>query len=162
MKDSLNVAIAGATGYIGLELIEILSKHPKVKILYLCANKSVGKTIYTFDKGINKKNLPKITKIKNVNWRKINILFTSLPNGKAQKIANLVPSHVKLIDLSADFRLNDLKIYKFEIYPKTKNYPSEDIELFLKNYNLSDYKKNNSFFYLMKFFNEIFKEINKV
>ena len=49
MKDSLNVAIAGATGYIGLELIEILSKHPKVKILYLCANKSAGKSIYDFD-----------------------------------------------------------------------------------------------------------------
>ena len=57
---------------------------------------------------------------------------------------------------------NDLKIYKFEIYPKTKNYSSEDIELFLKNYNLSDYAKINSFFDLKKFFNEIFKEINKV
>ena len=50
MKDSLNIVIAGATGYIGLELIKILSKHPRVKILYLCANKSSGKTIYNFDK----------------------------------------------------------------------------------------------------------------
>ena len=33
MKDSLNIAIAGATGYVGLELIKILSKHPKVKVL---------------------------------------------------------------------------------------------------------------------------------
>ena len=44
MKDSLNIAIAGATGYIGLELIHILSKHPKAKIIYLCAKKSIGKT----------------------------------------------------------------------------------------------------------------------
>ena len=43
-----------------------------------------------------------------------------------------------------------------------KNYPSEDIELFLKNYNLSEDAKINSFFDLKKFFNEIFKEINKV
>ena len=55
MKDSLNIAIAGATGYVGLELIKILSKHPKVKVLYLCANKSVGKKIYTFNKKIIKK-----------------------------------------------------------------------------------------------------------
>ena len=75
MKDSLNVAIAGATGYIGLELIKILSKHPKIKILYLCANKSAGKSIYSFDKRIIKKNLPRITRIKNINWKKINILF---------------------------------------------------------------------------------------
>ena len=112
MKDSLNVAIAGATGYIGLELIEILSKHPKVKILYLCANQSAGKSIYTFDKRINLKNLPKISKIENINWNKINILFTSLPNGEAQKIAKFAPKSVKLIDLSADFRLDDFKLYK--------------------------------------------------
>ena len=49
MKDSLNIAIAGATGYVGLELIKILIKHPKVRILYLCANKSAGKKIYSFD-----------------------------------------------------------------------------------------------------------------
>ena len=57
MKDSLNIAIAGATGYVGLELIKILSKHPKAKILYLCAKKSVGKSIYIFDKRLNKKKL---------------------------------------------------------------------------------------------------------
>ena len=45
MKDSLNIAIAGATGYVGIELVKILSKHSKVKILYLCANKSAGKKI---------------------------------------------------------------------------------------------------------------------
>ena len=53
MNDSLNIAIAGATGYVGLELVRILSKHPKVKILYLCGKESAGKSIYTFDKRIN-------------------------------------------------------------------------------------------------------------
>ena len=56
MKDSLNIAIAGATGYVGIELIKILSKHPMVKVLYLCANKSIGKRIYSFNKKITKKN----------------------------------------------------------------------------------------------------------
>ena len=37
MKDSLNIAIAGATGYVGLELIKILSKHPKAKnFIFVC------------------------------------------------------------------------------------------------------------------------------
>ena len=112
MKDSLNIAIAGATGYVGLELVKILSKHSKVKILYLCANKSAGKKIYAFDKKITKKNLPNISKIENIIWDKINIIFTALPNGQAQKIAKILPTHVKLIDLSADFRLDNFKIYK--------------------------------------------------
>ena len=52
MKDSLNIVIGGATGYVGLELIKILNKHPKVKIKYLCAQKSAGKSITFFDKTI--------------------------------------------------------------------------------------------------------------
>ena len=112
MKDSLNIAIAGATGYIGIELIKILSRHPKAKIVYLCANKSAGKSIYLYDKKIIKKNLPKITKVESIIWSKIDILFTALPNGEAQKISKIIPKEIKLIDLSADFRLNDYKVYR--------------------------------------------------
>ena len=139
MKDSLKIAIAGATGYTGLELIKILSKHPKVKILYLCANKSAGKSIYDFDKNINKRNLPIISKVKNINWEKINILFTSLPNGEAQKIAKNIPEHVKLIDLSADFRLKDYKIYKkwYGINHKCKNLINKSI------YSITEFSKKN-------------------
>ena len=53
MKDSLNIAIAGATGYVGLELIKILSRHPKVTIVYLCAQKSIGKSIDYFEYSFN-------------------------------------------------------------------------------------------------------------
>ena len=52
MKDSLNIAIAGATGYVGIQLLKILIKHPKVKILYLCAQKSIGKSINLINFGI--------------------------------------------------------------------------------------------------------------
>ena len=112
MKDSLNIAIAGATGYVGLELIKILVKHKKVRISYLCAQKSIGKSINTFDKSIKKKNLPKISRIKNIDWNNIKIIFTALPNGEAQKIAKLIPFNVKLIDLSGDFRLQNYKLYE--------------------------------------------------
>ena len=112
MKDSINIAVAGATGYVGLELIKILSKHPKVKIVYLCAQKSIGKNISFFDKRIKKKFLPKISKIKKINWRKINVLFTALPNGEAQKIAKIIPPDILLIDLSADFRLQKPNEYE--------------------------------------------------
>ena len=39
----LNIVIAGATGFVGLDLIKFLSNHPKVKIKYLCAQKNIGK-----------------------------------------------------------------------------------------------------------------------
>ena len=112
MKDSLKIAIAGATGYVGLELIKILLKHPKAKILYLCAQKSIGRSINQIDKKIKKNNLSKIKRINKINWNKINIIFTALPNGEAQKIAKQIPKNIKLIDLSADFRLESYKLYK--------------------------------------------------
>ena len=89
MKDSINVVIAGATGYIGLQLIKLLLKHSKVKILYLCASTSSGRSISDFDKNLYKKELPNISKVENVNWEKIDVLFTALPNGEAQKIIKI-------------------------------------------------------------------------
>ena len=60
--NKIKIAVIGATGYTGLDLVYFLSKHPKVKILYLCASKNLGKKISFFDKRI-KKNLPKISSI---------------------------------------------------------------------------------------------------
>ena len=137
MKGSLNIVVAGATGYIGLELIKILSKHPKAKILYLCATKSIGKSIYHFDKKIYKKNLPKVSKIEKVVWNNIDVLFTALPNGQAQRIAKIIPNHTKLIDLSADFRLDNYKIYKkwYGINHKSKKFICKSI------YSISEFNK---------------------
>jgi len=139
MKDSLNIVIAGATGYIGLELIKILSKHPKVKIIYLCATKSIGKSVDYFDKKINIKNLPRISKIEKVNWESIDVLFSALPNGEAQKIIKVIPEHTKLIDLSADFRINDFKLYKkwYGINHKCKKLISRSI------YAITEFSKSN-------------------
>ena len=61
--DKINIAVIGATGYTGLDLILMLSKHPKVRIKYLCATKNLGKKINFFDKRIKKK-LPKISSVK--------------------------------------------------------------------------------------------------
>ena len=109
----INVAVAGATGYVGLDLINILATHPKVNIKYLCAQKNIGKKIQYFDKRIKKK-LPKISKLNDVKWREISILFTSLPTGESQKLIQKLIKYknLKFIDLSADFRIKDKNVYK--------------------------------------------------
>ena len=112
-QSKINIAVAGATGYVGLDLVYYLSKHPNVIITYLCAQKNVGSNITKFDKRIKKK-LPKITNLKNVNWNKVNLLYLSLPNGESQKLTKKLfkYDHLKFIDLSADFRIEDAKKYK--------------------------------------------------
>ena len=100
-KNYINVVVAGATGYVGLDLVYLLTKHPNIKIVNLCARTNVGKKITSFDKRIKKK-LPKISKINNVNWRNVDLLFLSLPNGEAQILINKLYNkyqNLKIIDL---------------------------------------------------------------
>ena len=58
----LNALIAGSTGYIGIQLVKLLIKHPNINVKYLCGNSSIGKSIYSIDKSIKYKKLPKIIK----------------------------------------------------------------------------------------------------
>ena len=106
----MNVLIAGATGYLGNELIKILVKHKKIKIKYLCGSSSVGKKITDFDKTIKSK-LPKISKITKSKIKKCDIIFTALPNGEAQIISKKLNKNNVLIDLSGDFRLKNSSDY---------------------------------------------------
>ena len=112
----LNALIAGSTGYIGIQLVKLLSKHKHINIKYLCGNSSVGKNITFYDKSIKNTKLPKIVKFNNKFLKYVDVVFTALPNGEAQKISNSLLTKNILIDLSADFRLSNpyeyLKWYK--------------------------------------------------
>ena len=101
----LNVLIAGSTGYIGIQLIKILIKHKKVNIKFLCGNNSVGRDISLLDNSLRKYKLPKIVKFQKKFLNDVDVVFTALPNGQAQKISlDLLKKNI-LIDLAADFRL---------------------------------------------------------
>ncbi len=134
----INVLIAGATGYIGVQLTKILIRHKKVNIKYLCGSSSIGKKISFYDKNLNKFKLPKIVKFNKSFLSNVDVIFTALPNGESQKISKLLLKNNILIDLSADFRLkkvNDfLKWYKINHKAKTM----------IKNsvYALPEFKRN--------------------
>ena len=107
----LNVLIAGSTGYIGVQLIKLLSEHKNVFIKYLCGNSSVGKKISYFDKSLKSKKLPNIVKFNKSYLKKVDLIFTALPNGEAQNISKYLYKKNVLIDLAADFRLEKAKNY---------------------------------------------------
>jgi N-acetyl-gamma-glutamyl-phosphate reductase len=139
VSKKINVAVIGATGYTGLDLVLMLSKHPKVKIINLCATKKLGKDISFFDKRIKKK-LPQISSIKDIIWKNLDLVFLSLPNGEAQKIIKKTFykfKSIKYIDLSADFRISNHKIYS-NIY-KIKHSAPELIKNAI--YSISEFTK---------------------
>ena len=120
--NQLNVLVAGSTGYIGVQLVKLLCKHKYIKIKYLCGNSSIGKNIYVYDKTLKKYNLPKIVKINYRYFKEVDVIFTALPNGQSQLIGNNLSKKNILIDLSADFRIKDVNIYKkfYKIKHKSK------------------------------------------
>ena len=141
----LNVLIAGSTGYIGVQLVKLLSNHQNINIKYLCGNSSVGKNISFFDKTLKNRKLPKIVKFNKSYLKNVDIIFTALPNGEAQEISKHLLVNNRLIDLSADFRLEDPKEYKkwYKINHKAVKNISNSIyaipeisKKYLKNYKI--------------------------
>ena len=134
----LNVLVCGSTGYIGIELVKILARHKKINIKYLCGNSSVGKNISFYDKSLSKKKLPTIIKFQRKLLKEVDIIFSALPNGEAQKLSKFLLDKNLLIDLSADFRLKNkneyLKWYKIK----------HSAQKLIKNsiYSLPELKKN--------------------
>jgi N-acetyl-gamma-glutamyl-phosphate reductase len=104
-----NVAILGASGYTGGELIRILVNHPNVKISYITAEKHAGKKVsevFPHLKGILDLKLEKLDPKKVPD--DIDIVFAALPHGtSAEVIHEIYKRNVKIIDLGADFRLNE-------------------------------------------------------
>lgn len=140
-KNIINIAVIGATGFTGLDLVYLLTKHPKIKIKHLCATKNLGKDISSFDKRIKKK-LPKISTSKKIVWSEIDLVFLSLPNGEAQKLINKIYfkyKQIKFIDLSADFRITDLKHYEknYKIVHKATKLINKSI------YSIPEFIKND-------------------
>lgn len=139
-KKKINIGIIGATGYVGLDLVYLLSKHPRVNIKYLCATKNIGKSIHSFDPRIKRK-LPKISNTENILWKKIDLVFLSLPDREAQKIIRnkIKHKHIKFIDLSADFRINNSVKYSYWYKKRhlAKNLISESL------YSISEFVKKD-------------------
>lgn len=125
----INVAIIGAKGYAGEELIKILSKHPKVKITVL-SDKMDG----------HPKNICEVYPYlkdkldvfcEDIDEKKIaenaDVIFTALPHSVSMEIVSkFITLGKKVIDLSADFRLKDPAVY--EKWYKTKHTNSELLE----------------------------------
>lgn len=110
----LKVAIVGASGYTGGELLRLLCNHPEAEVVAVSSEKSAGKPlIHTFPNLKKFFNLtlepldpPKIAE-------KSDLIFTALPHGTSiEPVGEFLRLGKKVVDLSADFRLRDPLLYK--------------------------------------------------
>ena len=110
-KIELNIGILGASGYTGVELVRLLTLHPNAKIKFMTANSHAGKSYGEVFPHLGNKNLPNLIKTEDIVWDDVDVVFCALPHGTTQEIVKVIPTSIKVIDLSADFRLEDVDTY---------------------------------------------------
>lgn len=110
-RAKIRVGIIGASGYTGADAVRLLARHPHVEIAALTANQHAGAAFASLYPQYADLALPVMVKAEDVNWSDIDAVICGLPHGTAQDIIGALPDHVRIIDMSADFRLRDAETY---------------------------------------------------
>jgi N-acetyl-gamma-glutamyl-phosphate reductase len=116
MSTKKTIGILGASGYTGAELVRLLLRHPKVELSLLTADRKAGQTMGEVFPQFAPYDLPNLVSIESVDWAKaaLDLVFCALPHATTQKVLKDLlekAPDTRVVDLSADFRLEDPAAY---------------------------------------------------
>lgn len=117
MSAKAKIGILGASGYTGAELVRLLLRHPQVEIAALTADRRAGKRMADVFPQFAPYALPMLQAVTDVDWASagVDLIFCALPHGTSQTVIKdlfaRLPA-IKVVDLSADFRLHDPAAYE--------------------------------------------------
>src|SRR6478672_3274819 len=112
-EKKIKVAIFGGSGYGGSELLRILLFHPHVEIGLVTANEHAGKAVSEVHRNLlGLTNLQFMRAPADLSSVEADVVFFALPHGQALALAPELKSHIKVVDLSGDFRINDPETFK--------------------------------------------------
>ena len=108
----IKVGIIGANGFLGIELLRILSIHPKVSLQKILKRENDIDNEFTHLSSLNLSEL----QTSNLNdFHNLDCVFLSLPHGSAEEYVKELIGKVKIIDLSSDYRINNAQSYKLSL-----------------------------------------------
>ncbi len=107
----IRAAVLGASGYTGADLIRLAARHPNIQITALIAKGHAGQPLAQVFPHLASLDLPKLLTSDEVDWSTVDMAFCGLPHGTAHSEIKKLPERVKVVDMSADFRLRDLGTY---------------------------------------------------
>ena len=105
------VAILGASGYTGAELVRLIATHPGLEIAALTADRKAGQAMAAVFPHLRHLDLPALTRIEDVDFSRVDMAFCALPHATSQEVIAGLPGDLRVVDLSADFRLRDPAMY---------------------------------------------------
>jgi len=101
------IAILGASGYTGAELVRLISTHPQMEITALSGDRKAGMAMAEVFPFLRHLDLPTLQKIGDIDFTNLDLVFCALPHATSQAVIAALPRNLKIVDLSADFRLRD-------------------------------------------------------
>ncbi len=111
-KDTvIKAGILGASGYTGAEAMRLLLRHPNVELTLLTADRKAGQSVEEVYPHLGGYGLPDMVSVADADWSSVDVVFCGLPHGTTQEIIATLPKDVKVVDLSADFRLRNPDTY---------------------------------------------------
>lgn len=106
-----NIAILGASGYTGAELIRLIAGHSQMTIKALGGNSKAGQSMAQVFPHLRHLDLPVLVTLDEIDFTDIDLCFCALPHKTSQEVISKLPPDLKIVDLSADFRLRDGDAY---------------------------------------------------
>ena len=107
-----SVAILGASGYTGAELVRLIATHPELRIAALSGERKAGQPMAAVFPHLRHLDLPDLVRIEEIDFSGVDLAFCALPHATSQAVIKDLPRDLKIVDLSADFRLRDLAEYE--------------------------------------------------
>ena len=105
------IAILGASGYTGVELVRLIATHLGMEIVALTADRKAGAAMAEVFPHLRHLALPRLVTIGEVDFSGVDLAFCALPHATTQEVISILPRELKIVDLSADFRLRDPAVY---------------------------------------------------
>ena len=106
------IAILGASGYTGAELVRLIATHPAMRIVALSADRKAGMRMAEVFPFLRHLDLPKLVRIDEIDFAEVDLCFCALPHATTQEVIARLPRTLRIVDLSADFRLRDPAEYE--------------------------------------------------
>lgn len=103
---TLRVAVAGASGYVGGELLRLIANHPELELATVTAGENSGEKLGQFHPHLSKFSHLVLAETSAQTLANHDVVFLALPHGKSAEVANQLSDETLVIDCGADFRLN--------------------------------------------------------